>query len=147
MVFLFLPFVLKEPPTRPSTTAMTTTRTTKTATTTTTQPSPIITGSDIQCDQLFDVIFVMDSSRSINAPQYVREKDFVKELATILNVGAGTRAAVIIYSDDTQLEITFGQHRNLDSFKLAVDALPHLQLRTRIDKALAMAAQVLKQTR
>ena len=145
MVFLFLPFVFKEPPTRPSTTATTSTRTTEAAITTT-QPPPI-PGSDIQCDQLFDVIFVMDSSRSINAPQYVREKDFVKELATILNVGAGTRAAVIIYSDDTQLEIRFDQHRNLDSFKLAVDALPHLQLRTRIDKALAMAAQVLTQTR
>ena len=145
MVFLFLPFVLKEPPTRPSTTAMTTTRTTETAITTT--QTSLITGSDLQCDQLFDVIFVMDSSRSINAPQYVREKDFVKELATILNVGAGTRAAVIIYSDDTQLEIRFDQHRNLDSFKLAVDALPHLQLRTRIDKALTMAAQVLTQAR
>ena len=84
---------------------MTSTQTTEAAITTT-QP-PLIPGSDIQCDQLFDVIFVMDSSRSINAPQYVREKDFVKELATILNVGAGTRAAVIIYSDDTQLEIRF----------------------------------------
>ena len=73
---------------------MTSTQTTEAAITTT-QPPPI-PGSDIQCDQLFDVIFVMDSSRSINAPQYVREKDFVKELATILNVGAGTRAAVII---------------------------------------------------
>jgi len=89
----------------------------------------------------------MDSSRSINAPQYDREKDFVKKLAAIFNVGAGSRAAVIIYSDDTQLRIKFDQYSNLDSFLRAVDALPYLQKRTRIDKALALAAQVLKQAR
>lgn len=89
----------------------------------------------------------MDSSQSINALQYGREKEFVKELATIINVGAGSRAAVIIYSDRTQLKIQFDQHSNLDSFKLAVDALPYLQQRTRIDKALYLAAQTLNQAR
>lgn len=99
------------------------------------------------CDKLFDVIFVMDSSQSINAPQYNKEKEFVKMLAKVVNVGNGSRASVIIYSDKAQLKIRFGQHENLDSFKEEVDSLPYLQQRTRIDKALTMAAQVLKLAR
>lgn len=99
------------------------------------------------CDKLLDVIFVMDSSQSINAPQYEKEKEFVKMLAKVVNVGAGTRAAVIIYSDKAQLKIQFGPHGNLDSFNEDVDSLPYLQQRTRIDKALTMTARVLKQAR
>lgn len=90
---------------------------------------------------------MMDSSRSIDAPQYKQEKNFVKRLASIFNVGAGSRAAVIIYSDDTQLKIRFDQYNNLDNFLLAVDELPYLQKRTRIDKALKMAARVIQQAR
>ena len=68
-------------------------------------------------------------------------------LAKVVNVGAGSRAAVIIYSDKAQLKIQFGPNGNLDSFKKDVDSLPYLQQRTRIDKALTMAARVLKQAR
>lgn len=99
------------------------------------------------CDKLLDVIFVMDSSQSINAPQYEKQKEFVKMLAKAVNVGAGSRAAVIIYSDKAQLKIPFGPHGNLESFKEDVDSLPYLQQRTRIDKALTMTARVLKQAR
>ena len=90
---------------------------------------------------------MMDSSRSIDAPQYKQEKNFVKRLASIFNVGAGSRAAVIIYSDDTQLKIRCDQYNNLDNFLLAVDELPYLQKRTRIDKALDMTARVIQQAR
>ena len=92
-------------------------------------------------------MFVIDSSQSIDLSQYNREKDFVKKLSKIFNVGRGSRASVIIYSEDPQLEIQFGQYNNLQSFLLAVDALPHLQQRTRIDKALALANQTLQQVR
>ena len=89
----------------------------------------------------------MDSSQSINAPQYDKQKEFVKILATVVNVGAGSRGAVIIYSEKAQLKIQFGQQGNLDSFRKEVDALPYLQQRTRIDKALTLAAKELKQAR
>ena len=101
----------------------------------------------IRCEELLDVVFVMDSSRSIDAPQYKQEKDFVKRLANIFKVGAGSRAAVIIYSDETQLKITFDQYSDLGSFLSAVESLPYLQRRTRIDKALTMTAQVVRQAR
>lgn len=137
-------FCFEELPTSRTTTPITTTRLPPSTPRITTTASIEL---DPKCDKLFDAIFVMDSSQSINALQYGREKEFVKELATIINVGAGSRAAVIIYSDRTQLKIQFDQHSNLDSFKLAVDALPYLQQRTRIDKALYLAAQTLNQAR
>lgn len=133
--------------TRPITTPETTTQLTAPPTTPTVTTPTTFEPSDLKCDELFDVVFVMDSSRSIDGPQYDREKDFVKRLATIFNVGTGSRAVVIIYSDSTQLKIQFDQHKNLNSFLSAVDALPYLQRRTRIDKALAMAAEVLRQSR
>ena len=105
------------------------------------------TAEPVRRDKLLDVVFVMDSSRSIDEPQYRQEKDFVKRLADIFKIGAGSRAAVIIYSDETQLEITFDQYSNLSSFLSAVESLPYLQRRTRIDKALTMTAQVLEQAR
>lgn len=125
--------------TTPNTTRATTTSTPIMTTPTTAEP--------VRCDKLLDVVFVMDSSRSIDEPQYRQEKDFVKRLADIFKIGAGSRAAVIIYSDETQLEITFDQYSNLSSFLSAVESLPYLQRRTRIDKALTMTAQVLEQAR
>ena len=100
-----------------------------------------------QCRMVLDIVFVMDSSRSINASDYAKQKNFVKELASILNVGAGSRAAVIIYSDDPELKIRFDDFSNLEDFNDAVDALPFIMRRTRIDKALKMASDVLSDAR
>ena len=99
------------------------------------------------CHDLLDIVFVMDSSRSIDSSEYAKEKNFVKELATILNIGSGSRASVIIYSDDPELKIRFEQFNNLARFSSAVDALPFIMKRTRIDKALLMASDVLKEAR
>jgi len=130
-------------PTTGTTSPIPTTQSSTTHSSVSTTPSE----PDPKCDQLLDIVFVMDSSRSIDAPQYQQGKNFVKRLASIFNVGAGSRAAVIIYSDDTQLKITFDQYNNLDNFLLAVDELPYLQKRTRIDKALTMTSRVLQQAR
>lgn len=124
-----------------------TTKTTTQTSPTTPRSTTAITTELPKCNKLLDVIFVMDSSQSINAPQYDKQKEFVKILATVVNVGAGSRGAVIIYSEKAQLKIQFGQQGNLDSFRKEVDALPYLQQRTRIDKALTLAAKELKQAR
>lgn len=89
----------------------------------------------------------MDSSRSMDLREYDRQKDFVKRLAKIFNVGQGSRAAVIIYSDDPILSIDFEKYNTQKEFLDGVDALPYIMLRTRIDKALKMASQVLLDSR
>jgi len=90
---------------------------------------------------------VLDSSRSMDVRQYNQQKDFVKRLAKFFNVGQGSRAAAIIYSDDPQLRIDFDMFNSLEDFQKGIDQLPHIMQRTRIDKALTMASQVLADSR
>lgn len=83
----------------------------------------------------------MDSSGSIGDTDYQKEKDFVKSLAsTFILSRRNTQAGVIIYSDDAQMYSTFGQYPDIERFKRAVDSLPYLRKRTRIDKALKLAS-------
>lgn len=79
--------------------------------------------------------------------QYVKQKDFVKRLAKIFNVGKGSRAAAIIYSDDPILSIDFDLYNNQKDFLEGIENLPYIMQRTRIDKALTMASQVLLDSR
>ncbi|XP_032218274.2 uncharacterized protein LOC116601510 isoform X2 [Nematostella vectensis] len=106
-------------------------------------PSP----GHFKCSLFMDIIFVVDSSRSMDVRQYVIMKEFVKRLAVFLDVGKGSKAAVIIYSDDPILSIDFDDYPDQGSFLNAVDNLLYIMQRTRIDKALNMSAQVLKNAR
>lgn len=99
------------------------------------------------CSYFLDIIFVLDSSRSMDVRQYVKQKEFVKKLAKLFNVGRGSRAAAIIYSDDPILSIDFDLFSSQEGFLDGVDKLPYIMQRTRIDKALKMASDVLKDTR
>lgn len=51
----------------------------------------------------------------------------------------GSRAAVILYSDQAVKEIDFTSFKNSEDFRNAVEALPQQRGRTRIDKALGLA--------
>lgn len=82
----------------------------------------------------------MDTSGSISLSDYDREKQFVKDLARIFRVAKeGSRSAVTIYNDDPYKQIKFGDHLSSEEFSKAVDDIPYLHGRTRIDKALKSA--------
>ena len=51
-----------------------------------------------------------------------------------------SQIAVISYSDDAQIDVKFGQYSNVNDFNAAVDSVKHQRQRTRIDKALHLAA-------
>jgi len=79
----------------------------------------------------------MDTSGSISKSDYRLEKQFVKDLARIFRVDVdASRAAVIIYNDDPHSQIKLGEYTSPDEFAKAVDKIPYLHGRTRIDKAL-----------
>ncbi|XP_048579839.1 uncharacterized protein LOC5504566 isoform X2 [Nematostella vectensis] len=93
-----------------------------------------------KCREDVDILFMMDSSGSIGTEDYIKEKSFVKQLASSFTVSPqGTHAALMIYSDHAQIESNLGQHSSIESFNDAVDRLPYLEKRTRIDKALKLA--------
>ncbi|KAK3745599.1 hypothetical protein QZH41_005840 [Actinostola sp. cb2023] len=90
-----------------------------------------------------DVVFVMDSSGSISKDDYNKEKEFVRELANIFDISQGqARASVIIYDDNPKLIFGFEDELDNRNVSAAIQSLEHLNGRTRIDKALAVAEKV-----
>jgi hypothetical protein len=86
----------------------------------------------------------MDSSGSIGDRDYQKEREFVKSLASTFTLSRqNTQVGAIIYSDNAHVVSRFGQHPDIETFKRAVDTLPYLKKRTRIDKALRLASEEL----
>lgn len=71
-------------------------------------------------------------------------KDFVKTVANSFIIGPGkTFTAVIQYGTSATTAIRFTDYMNNADFNTAVDALPYLRGKTRIDKALQLASSEL----
>ena len=94
-----------------------------------------------------DVTFIVDSSGSIK--EFQNTKDVVKELVMTLDLASGrNRAAMVAFSSTAHLEAQFGQYDTVQKFQDAVQQLPKMGGRTRIDKALNRAVnQVLPDAR
>jgi collagen type VI alpha len=83
----------------------------------------------------------MDASNSIGEADFQKERDFVHSLAAAFTFGRNeTAAGVITYSDEASLNIPLGSHISADRFRQAVESIPYILGRTRIDKALKLAS-------
>ena len=86
---------------------------------------------------------MLDSSGSLKN-DYQKEKDFIKRIAREFDIAPdSSRAGVVTYSSDARLSIKLTDHTDISSFNAAVDAIPHMNKRTRIDKALRLAQKEL----
>lgn len=85
--------------------------------------------------------FLVDSSASIGSLNYEKEKVFVKETASLLGIPTQSRGAVIVFGDDAKLSIDFQQAKTRQQFNDLVQKIPYMRRRTRIDKALILAAK------
>ncbi|KAJ7380115.1 hypothetical protein OS493_010826 [Desmophyllum pertusum] len=95
-----------------------------------------------------DVVFIMDSSGSIGAEDYRREKQFVEDLTNVFRISpTETRVSTIIYSDDPKLVFDFDTYNDKQSIKHRHRQPGILGNRTRIDKALALALTVFSKSR
>lgn len=92
-----------------------------------------------------DLGFAMDSSSSLGPRNYLKEKDFVKKIATHVGLRPdGSRVGVLIYGENSMIEITMGHHRDSRSFGSRVDRLPFYSQRKKIDSALKTAKFMFK---
>ena len=58
----------------------------------------------VVCDMMVDLVFVLDASGSINEPDFNRILNFVRDLASRLDVDSGNaRVGVLTYSDQPKL--------------------------------------------
>ncbi|PVD31660.1 hypothetical protein C0Q70_07078 [Pomacea canaliculata] len=67
---------------------------------------PLLGLADDTCGQKADVVFIVDTSRSIQEPDYKKQLDFVSDLVTKLNVGPDTtHVGVVSFSTGAKGEI------------------------------------------
>ena len=93
-----------------------------------------------QCDGIADVIFAVHSPESLVPSNYRKEKEFVKRVATSLNIEPGrSRVALILYSNFATVSAELGEKTTMVSFSNLVDGLPHERGETRIDRVLKLA--------
>ena len=91
------------------------------------------------CDSVMNVGFILDSSADVK-DKYNAEKQLLKELAASFGVSpSGSKASVIAYSDVANINIKFTDNDNIQSFSDAVDKIPLMDSKNRIDKALELA--------
>ncbi|XP_073236997.1 collagen alpha-3(VI) chain-like [Porites lutea] len=93
-----------------------------------------------QCDGIGDVIFAVHSPDSLSPLNYRKEKEFVKRVATTLNIAPGkSRVGLILYSNFATVSAELGDKSTLELFNNLVDGLPQKSGKTRIDRALKLA--------
>lgn len=99
-------------------------------------------------DLTSDIVFVVDSSSTVNRPNYKKERDFVKSLARALNVADGkSRASVITYGRNTRVETKFDEYRTASEFEQIVEDALYMGGARRMDRALESTAQLLSLAR
>ena len=91
------------------------------------------------CDKVMNVGFILDSSSNVK-DKYDVEKSFMKKLTASFGVSTdGSKASVIAYSDVADINIKFTDNDDVESFSDAVDKIPFMNSKSRIDKALELA--------
>jgi len=92
-----------------------------------------------KCQAPLDLIFLLDASGSVGADNYVKEKEFIKIVASRYELASTSSAAVIPFSSQATNEVRLRSTRTALSFATAVDNIPYDALYTRIDLALRLA--------
>ena len=86
-----------------------------------------------------DIAFIMDASGSMTR-DFSAEKQVVKAIVKSTDIAPDmTRAALIYFSEETKVAVSFGKYATTEKILAAVDAVPFIGRRTRIDKALKKA--------
>ena len=88
-----------------------------------------------------DIAFIIDSSGSIRRSNYLKQKNFFKEVAKSFGLAPDhSQAAMVLFSTSASVQARLGQYATTEEFAEAVDALPFERGFTRIDRALELAA-------
>lgn len=91
-----------------------------------------------------DIVFVVDSSSSVSALNYEKEKEIVKKLSKYLNVNTGaSRVAFITYGEQSKLEIRFDDDQSFLEIESQIDDAPYVGGERRMDIAIKDAQTAL----
>ena len=85
--------------------------------------------------------FIVDTSGSVGRRNFPNEIYFVNGVAKNLGLAPGqSQAAIVVYSTSASVEARFGQYATTEEFDKALYWLPWYGGKTRIDRALDVAA-------
>ena len=80
-----------------------------------------------------DIGFVISCSKTLNAKNYHKEKEFIEKLAERFGVGSGSLASVATFSDIAEKKIKLNPFTTLNAFKEAVKKMTCMKGASRID--------------
>ena len=73
-----------------------------------------------------DIIFVLDTSKSIGNKGFEVMKNFVKNTASLVKVNlSNSLIAVILFAENALIRFSLTKHTNIDSFQQAVDSIKY----------------------
>lgn len=89
-----------------------------------------------------DLLFLIDSSGSIQVPEYDQMKDFMKAVVAKSNIGQNkVHVGVMQFSEFRQLEFPLNRHNTKDEVLRAIDGMQQLGFGTDTGKALTEISQ------
>lgn len=87
-----------------------------------------------------DLVFLVDTSRSIWELDFTRQLDFIEKVVSKFDIGPGrkqTRVGVILYAQTFWVRFYLRSHMDLPSLRIAIRRIPHKHgSKTRTEKAL-----------
>ncbi|KAM4729724.1 vitrin isoform 5-T5 [Anableps anableps] len=99
-------------------------------------PEPLASQGDPNCK--VDLAFLMDGSWSIGKRRFKIQKDFLAEVAQVINVGmAGPMMGIIQYGDEPVTEISLRTYSNSREVKSAIDKIVQKGGLSNVGKALS----------
>ena len=110
------------------------------------QKIALVAFAETECHAVVDIAFIVDSSGSISRRNWVRMKNFLKEMTKSFQVGPdGAHVAIVAYSTKPVVSLRFsdlqGSKLNTIEVEKVINKLPHQRGFTFIDKALRKSEQ------
>jgi hypothetical protein len=94
------------------------------------------------------VIFLVDSSLRVSKSNFVRQKEFVKQIGRQLNIMEGrSRGALVSYGNTARISFSFDNYTTAEDFERSVERAPYVGGNRRTDKALEAARELVSKAR
>ncbi|KAF3702953.1 Matrilin-3 Precursor [Channa argus] len=103
--------------------------------------SPVETETDSECrSRLLDLVFIIDSSRSVRPGEFEKVKTFLAHMVDTLDVGRdGTRVAVVNYASTVKIQFLLKDYFNKPDMKKAISRIEPLAAGTMTGLAIKTA--------
>ena len=95
-----------------------------------------------ECTNNADIVFVLDASGSVRQENFVKMKDFVKQMVDSINVDRlGSNLAMVTFSDNARIDFPLNAYNNRVDMIRAIDDVAYTRGTTNTASALRLVRQ------